>query len=397
MKLDANQIIRYVEENKEEALRCLQEILRVPSVTGDEEAVSKIFEKWMTDNGLEVNRVYGAPNRPNLLSEWKGTMPGKRFIFNGHMDVFPPDPKDPGKFGPWSGVISDGHVYGRGAADMKGGDAGALMAVIFLKRLGFDPKGSVLLSWMCDEENGSKLGAQYLLNHGYLRADFGLCMEPCDGRLIPKHGGILRGRVTYTAEAQHTAAIYEYGDNALEKAINVIQELKRINQRLLSIPADGMPSPHLTVSVLNAGEAPNVHPSKAVFWFDRRLVPGEGHDEALREIVQVLDSFKQEDPSYEYKLEITNNRPLLDIPYNDPFIKLVAESYREVMGEDIVIAAKPGGSDASWIRKVTGIPIPNLGAANGYSEMGKPDEKIPVQRYLDFIKVYMMVVVNALS
>lgn len=193
------------------------------------------------------------------------------------------------------------------------------------------------------------------------------------------------------------SAIYEHGDNALEKAINVILELKKINQRLLKVPAEGMPSPHLTVSILNSGEAANVHPSKAVFWFDRRLVPGEDHDAALKEIVDVLETFKAKDPSYDYKLEITNNRPLLDIPYDDPFIQLVAKSYKEVLDKDVVIAAKPGGSDASWIRKITGMPIPNFGAANGYSEMGKPNEKIPVDRYLDFIKVYMMTVVNALK
>lgn len=43
------------------------------------------------------------------------------------------------------------------------------------------------------------------------------------------------------------------------------------------------------------------------------------------------------------------------------------------------------------------MPIPNFGAANGENEMGKANEKISTQKYLDFIKVYMMTVVNALS
>lgn len=90
MTLSAKQISSFVDQNKEEAIRCLQEILQVPSVTGEEEAVSHVFEKWMTANGLPVERIYGAPNRPNLLSEWKGTKEGKRFVFNGHMDVFHP-------------------------------------------------------------------------------------------------------------------------------------------------------------------------------------------------------------------------------------------------------------------------------------------------------------------
>ena len=396
--IGAKEISAFVEANRDECIKCLTTILQVPSVTGDEEPISFVFQKLMEDNGLKVTRHEMEPHHPNLLAEWFGSKPGKRFIFNGHMDVFPPDPKDPGTYGPWSGKVANGHIYGRGASDMKGGDAGAMMAVFLLKRMGFDPKGSVLLSWMCDEENGGRLGVQYMLKEGLLTGDFGLCMEPCDGRLIPQHGGILRGWVKYTAEAQHTAVLYEFGENALQKAIRAVGKLNELNAELIKNPSvHGLPPPHLTISVLNSGKAPNVQPSEATFWFDRRLVPGEDHEEALAQIKAVLDDLKAADPAYDYEMQVTSMRPLLDVPFDDPFVKLVAEAYREVMGKDVVIAAKPGGSDASWIRKVTGIAMPNFGAANGYGEMGKPDEKIPVERYLDFIKVYMMVLVKALS
>ena len=59
MTLSAKQISSFVDQNKEEAIRCLQEILQVPSVTGEEEAVSHVFEKWMTANGLPVERING--------------------------------------------------------------------------------------------------------------------------------------------------------------------------------------------------------------------------------------------------------------------------------------------------------------------------------------------------
>ena len=52
------------------------------------------------------------------------------------------------------------------------------MAVTFLKRMGFDPHGSIELSYMCDEENGSTYGVKWLLANGYLKGDFGICMEP---------------------------------------------------------------------------------------------------------------------------------------------------------------------------------------------------------------------------
>lgn len=175
--ITANEISEFVENNREEAIRCLQEIIQTPSQTGDELAVSKVFTRWMADNGLDVTAHCDVENRPNLLAEWNGSRPGKRFVFNGHMDVFPPDAKDSGLYGPWSGKIVDGYLYGRGAADMKSGDCGALMAVIFLRRMGFDPKGSVLLSYMVDEENGGGHGVRHMVKNHLIEGDFGFCME----------------------------------------------------------------------------------------------------------------------------------------------------------------------------------------------------------------------------
>ncbi len=397
--LTAKEISDFVDANREEAIRCLQELVSCPSVTGNEKPVSLIYKKWMEDNGFAV-RVYEAePDRPNLFADWYGSQPGKRFVFNGHMDVFPPDETGM-PYGPWSAEIHDGKLYGRGASDMKGGDAIALMATIFLKRMGFDPKGSVLLSWMCDEERGSRLGVIADLKAGLIEGDFGICPEATDGYIVHKHGGIIRGHVTYTAVAQHTGIPYQYGENALVKAHRAIGELLKISDRLAGIPAKGdVPPPCFTISVINSGEAANVHPSKATFWFDRRLVPGEDHDAAYDEIVQTLENLKNSREGYDYELVVTNDRPLLDIDDDDPFIKLCQASYEKVMGKPVRAGFGAGGSDAAWIRKVTGMPMPNFSPAVrlGAGGSGAADEYMPIEGYIDFIKVFMMIVHDALS
>lgn len=396
IKITPQMIENYVEENREEAVRCLQEIVQTPSVTGDEEAVSKVFIRWMKACGLTPSVHEEIEGRPNLLAEWKGSRPGKRFVFNGHMDVFPPDAKDPGPYGPWSGKVADGYLYGRGAADMKGGDCGALMAVTFLKRMGYDPKGSILLSYMCDEENGGKHGVQYMVREGLIQGDFGICMECTRGKLLVTHGGILRCFCTYTSEPRHTSIQYP-GENALQKAARAILELCKINDRLAQIKPANFDQPCMSITTMTAGTAPNVHPAKATFSIDRRLVPGEYHEEALKEITDILDALKEQDPAYEYQLEITSDRPFLDVPEDDPFIATVSKSYEQIMGKPVEIYRRAGGSDAANIRQATGMPIPNFGIALDVEESGQPGEKISVQGYLDFIKIYMLTVVNALE
>ena len=128
---DAQSISRFVEEHRDEAVAALQEVVQTPSVTGDEEAVSFVFERLLTKAGFKVNRYEVEPHRPSLLTEMIGTQAGQRFVFQGHMDVFPPDPTDFGTYGPWAGKIVDGQLYGRGCVDMKAGTVGAMMTLIF--------------------------------------------------------------------------------------------------------------------------------------------------------------------------------------------------------------------------------------------------------------------------
>ncbi len=395
----AKAISDFVDAHRDEALACISEILATGSVTGDEEPVSFVFEKWMREAGFDVQRIEAEPHRPNLLAEWFGSKPGKRFIFNGHMDVFPPDPKDPGPYGPFSGKIVDGKVYGRGASDMKGGDCTALMATIFLRRMGFDPKGSVLLSWMCDEERGGGLGVQYLVKKGLLKGDFGICPEPTDGSLRYAHPGILRGYITYKAEPAHVARPYPFGDNALQKAVRAYLALDKINERLEKIKLDDLPSPRLVIAVLNAGEVANVHPSKATFWFDRRIVPGvegETHDEAIAEIRGALDRLKAEREGYDYELVVTSRRPVLQAPKDDTFTGIVQQAFEEVMGRPVPTLRWEGACDAAWIQQENATDLLVISPAK-WDDMAAPDEKLDIEDYLNYIKVFMRTLVLALS
>ena len=394
---NAKSIHEFVESHRDEAISALQEIVRCPSVTGDEEAVSFIFERYLKENGFAVNRVEAAPHRPCLLTEMAGTRPGKRFVFQGHMDVFPPDPSDPGQYGPWAGEIVDGRLYGRGSVDMKAGTVGAMMTLIFLKKMGYDPQGSIQLAMMCDEENGGRLGVQNLIKQGLIQGDFGITPEPSDQFILRRYAGILRGYVTYRAPAQHNGTPYKFGLNAIQKAVRAIMKLEAIIDRLKLECANAEPTPVMTLSVINGGTAPNCAPSDATFWFDRRLSCDENHETALAEITAILDDLKAKDPTFEYELTVTSARPPLDIPADDPFIRLLQDAYESIHGRRPEAITGIGASDGTYVRNATGMPIPDFGVDGRISQIGKPNENVGLQDYLDFIKVYMLSVVNALG
>jgi len=394
--IQAADIHKIVEESRDEIIECLAELLQTPSVTEHEVEISKVFCKWIEKAGIEP-QIHGiSPDHPNVLGEWFGSKPGKRFIFNGHMDTFPPTEGDPGLYGPFSGKVVGDYIYGRGAADMKGGDAAALMAVTLLKRMGFDPKGSILLSYMCDEEIGGRYGVKWLVKQGLLEGDFGICMEPTRSKVLVGHSGILRMWITYTSEP--AGSYYDLlTKNALEKSLIAINALYKVRERARTYKNPYYKNASLGITTLHAGKATNVHASESRFSIDYRMIPGQTHEGVMAELFGVLDALKAEDPSMEYTWEIISDRPVLDIPEDSDIVKVCCEAYKEVTGKDAELYRRHGGSDAATIFGHNGILMPNWGPGNDMTEATTPNEKICISDYLAAVEYYMLTLVKLMG
>lgn len=394
--LTAKEIREAVEQRREEIIKCLVRLVQVPSVTGEELAVSKVFTQIMEDMGLEVKVYEAEPDRPSLLAEWYGKEKGKRFIFNGHMDVFPPVDGNPGTYGPWSGKVTNGKIYGRGTGDMKGGDCAALMAVKILRELNFEFKGSILLSFMCDEENGSRLGAKYLLKEGLLDGDYGICMEPTDLEILTHHGGIYRAFFTYTSEGLHSHAPHPEG-NAIEKAHRAIGALMELGKEINKRENPDYQNPSLSITTIHAGKATNVHPSKAVFSVDRRYIKGETIESVQQEIFNVLDRLKDEYPGMEYTVEVQSDRPTLTIPEDSEMVTAMTEAWEEIMEKRVKYRYCQGGTDAASIVKHNGMQMVVCGPTDGLKMTSTADEHVEIEDLLKAVEIYALTVVRLMG
>lgn len=394
--LTAKEIREAVEQRREEIIKCLVRLVQVPSVTGEELAISKVFKQIMEDMGLEVKVYEAEPDRPNLLAEWHGKEKGKRFIFNGHMDVFPPVDGNPGTYGPWSGKVTNGKIYGRGTGDMKGGDCAALMAVKILRELNFEFKGSILLSFMCDEENGSRLGAKYLLKKGLLDGDYGICMEPTDLEILTHHGGIYRAFFTYTSEGLHSHAPHPEG-NAIEKAHRAIGALMELGKEINKRENPDYQNPSLSITTVHAGKVTNVHPSKAVFSVDRRYIKGETIESVQQEIFNVLDRLKDEYPGMEYTVEVQSDRPTLTIPEDSEMVTAMTEAWEEIMEKRVKYRYCQGGTDAASIVKHNGMQMVVCGPTDGLKMASIADEHVEIEDLLKAVELYALTVVRLMG
>ncbi|MBA3388830.1 MAG: M20/M25/M40 family metallo-hydrolase, partial [Rubrobacter sp.] len=200
----ARSISHAIEARRESAVKLLQKLVRVPSVTGEEGAVQEIVEAAFRERGLDVDRWEATreeispyldhvgeqetfEDRPNVAGVRTGIGDGRSILLNAHMDTVAPGDSATWTRGPFSGEIEGDLLYGRGSCDMKGGLVTHLIALDALSDLGIRLRGDVTVAATVGEESGG-LGALSTVLRGY-RVDAALITEPTRLRLVPAQGG----------------------------------------------------------------------------------------------------------------------------------------------------------------------------------------------------------------
>src|ERR687897_2854933 len=156
-------VLEKVDENWGREVEFLRGLVRRPSTLGSEAVVQRFVAHELREMGLEpdvwqidhaeIARLPGySPvewsyeGRPNVATVWHSPSGGGRSVLlNGHVDVVPATPEHNWTFDPWDGEVTNGRMYGRGAADMKGGVAAMVNAVRALRESGVELRGDVTL------------------------------------------------------------------------------------------------------------------------------------------------------------------------------------------------------------------------------------------------------------
>lgn len=203
-------INQWISDNEQAAIAFASKLVQIESVnhppTGNEAAYQHYLAEWLAAQGAETelyaladvpglqeHPAYMASrnydNRPNVVGRFFGGG-GRSLMFSGHADTVY-EGTEVWKYPPFSGTVDDGKLYGRGAYDMKGGMAAAMMAVKCLQELGISIAGDVFIESVVDEEHGGANGTLA----GRLRGphpDMAIIPEPSNMKLYPAHlgGGI---------------------------------------------------------------------------------------------------------------------------------------------------------------------------------------------------------------
>jgi succinyl-diaminopimelate desuccinylase len=358
-----------------ELIRWVQELTRIPSVWRRDEgehgsgeaAAAGWVEARCRELGVRTTVEFPHPARPNVIASYgEGAEP--TLMFEGHTDVVtegdPAQWTDP----PFSAVIRDGRIYGRGANDMKAGLVCALVALKAIVQSGVRLKGSIVLGALCDEEGGM-LGVKHFVESGWAdRVSAAIICEPEENHLCIRQKGVMWVQATIRGVMAHGAMPLTGVNTAYPMArfLTLVHSLEE--REIARFPRDPLlGQPSITPNILlspprGSGEAQNnVMPAATEVVLDFRLIPGQDPDALARQIEALLAATVAVDPRLGYDLRVVEVRQPTRTSEAEPVVMALASAYTDITGAAPIYGGVPGSTDGTILYARKQIPIVTCG------------------------------------
>lgn len=394
-------------EIEDEITALLSDLIRINTTNppGNETQAAKYLAETLEKEGFKCEVLESSPGRGNIITRLKGTGEKPSLLLLSHLDVVAANPKE-WSVDPFSGLVKDGFVWGRGAMDMKSMTAMEVMVMKLLKRNNVKLKGDIILAATADEEKGGEAGAGWLVrNHlEKVRADY--VINEGGGQAIPMDGknvftiqtaekGILWFKVKAKGRPGH-GSVPGAADNAILRMNRVVERLGNYRapmaltptvKQFLAVMAEENAEARQTLTfllqnpdkgdevldmlaqkdkamaeelramlrmtiaptIIHGGVKENIIPSECEAVFDCRILPGQSTAEALNHIKELLKDVDLEKLEFEI---IQANEPS-ESPIDTPLYGLMVETLK-VFEPKCTVAPilLTGGTDSRFFRSI---------------------------------------------
>ena len=345
------------------------ELIRRASVTPEDSGCQALLAERLAARGFRIEHLPFGPVRNLWATHGAG---GPVLVFLGHTDVVPAGPRDDWSSDPFEPTLRDGRIYGRGAADMKGGVAAMVLALEDFVSKHPAHAGTVALLLTSDEEgdaiNGVRAVAECFRATGQ-RIDWCVVGEPSSAQKLGDavrvgRRGSLSGKLTVHGVQGHVAYPLR-ADNPIHRFAPALSEL---TQRTWDEGSDDFPPTSFQVSNISAGTgANNVIPGELSVHFNLRFSTAWTSDQLREEIRQVLDRH-----ALRYTLDWhLSGEPFLTRP--GALRAAVRDTVRDSLGYEPEESTAGGTSDGRFIAPL-GAEVVELGPVN--ASIHKVDEYV---------------------
>ena len=390
MKSSVEKVVKEAERKEAEAVKMCSELVKIPSVNppGMTKDAVEYIESYFCGIGLESEIYERKEGKSNICVRLEGNKAGK-ILWLGHLDVVPEGDKKLWSYDPFGGELIGKQIYGRGASDMKGSCASAMVAAKLLSNMDQDDYCTVEFWFTCDEETGATDGVAWLSESGKLSGDICVIGDGSSAHTdYPAIDigckGYIQSRLKVEGLAAHGSQPF-MGVNAIDNLMRMIDAVKEVEEMRLDVPEALEPAisssieifkrsrrlsekqiaslekvfhyPTASLNLINGGIKVNVVPDKAEAIFDVRVTPGTDLAAVKKRIVRLIEESEVERGN----IEIPNYK---EGYYEEPSSHAVGEVSRAV---EAAITLRPilkiltGGTDAAPLKTHVNIPCVGFG------------------------------------
>jgi succinyl-diaminopimelate desuccinylase len=387
--------------DRDELVELTRELVRIDSVirpeTGNTESeVVRFLAGWIRRHlGVEPLVQEVQPGRQNIIVTLESGRPGPVLMLEGHTDVVSEGERASWSHDPFAAEIDGNRIYGRGACDMKGGVAVALLTAKAFRTSAAPFAGKIRLGLVCDEE-GMMIGIKDFIRKGHADdVSAALIPEPEENQLCISMKGAMRAILKVHGKMAHGCMpLTGVNPNTrLARTILAFEELEAAEKkRCGEDPLLGWPS--ITFTVVQApppGEPAqlNVMPAEAIGYMDIRTTPPQDHEALRARLRRVLEELAADDEDYRAEIEFIEDRPVVAVEKEDPIVACSASAYRDLTGREPVYNGVPGATDGTFLAAWKGVPCLVNGPGPRHIPHQK-DEYVEIEQLVEAARLYVV-------
>lgn len=378
-------VLSQVEKNSEKMIQLVSDLVKIPSVSGDEAKLAEFLMGYCKELGFECE----IDRHGNFFAFIKGKKPGKRLIFNSHLDTV--EVGEGWTVDPYSGKIEPDKVWGRGSTDCKGAIGAQIIAALSIIEAKADFNGEICLMYPVEEEvqNVQRKGTYLALKDGFT-GDYAVNGEDTDLHVCLACEGMLEVKITTHGVGAH-GATPEQGKNAIVMMCRVIDELNKIVPGTNKYTGSGSLNP----GVIEGGCRSSVVPDTCVLKCSRFIVPGENGKMFVDQIEEIFRKLKEKDPDFSADVELTYDSNPSIVEEDSHIVKAIMDAHSDI-GKACPLYGTPQHDDADFLTNIAHIPTVLYGPGTGVLAH-MPDEYVKISELEEAARVYAMTILNILK
>ena len=362
----------------------LSDLIAIPSAypPGDSTKICAYAAERMRAAGYETEvlaRTDGVDNVVASLGQG-----GPALVFNAHVDTVGIDEAAKWDSDPFRAAVRDGRIHGLGAGNCKGSMATQIWLAEEIARRGGPKSGTLVFTFVGDEERLGEDGLSYLREIGKVKPDMLVLGAQTSNQLITEERGVIWARIDTGGRSAH-AGNPATGDSAILRMVRVINRIEAELAPRLAARVAGDKQATMNIGLIRGGHNTNAVPSSCTVEIDCRLLPDTRVEDAFAELKDIVASAGEPAGSVEVTFLTGTNG--FTAPADGPAVTALNQAIETRLGAPARFLNAVGVSDGRYFAD-DGIEIINFGPGSG-DEGHAANESVPISELVDAARIQL--------